>query len=93
VFWIAFKMLVGNRGKYIGMVLGITFAALLIGQQSGVFCGMMWLTTSRIRDLQDADVWGVDGNVESIDDITPLREADLYRTRGVLSVGQPFRPY
>ena len=30
MFWIAFKMLVGNRGKYVGMVLGITFAALLV---------------------------------------------------------------
>ncbi|MFH1418348.1 MAG: hypothetical protein ABII12_08710 [Planctomycetota bacterium] len=28
MFWIAFNMLVGNRGKYVGMVLGIRFAAL-----------------------------------------------------------------
>jgi len=33
VFWIAFKMLVGNRGKYAGTVLGITFAALLVEQR------------------------------------------------------------
>jgi len=30
VFWIAFKMLVGNRGKYVRMVLDVAFAALLI---------------------------------------------------------------
>jgi hypothetical protein len=33
VFWIAFKMLVSNRGKYVGMVLGITFAAVLVEQR------------------------------------------------------------
>lgn len=38
-------MLIGNRGKYVGMVLGITFAALLIGQQSGV-PGGAWLCGS-----------------------------------------------
>jgi hypothetical protein len=87
LFRIAFKMLVGNRGKYIGMVLGITFVALLIGHQSGVFCGIMWLTTSQIRDVQDADIWVMDGNVEYIDDIKPLRETDLYRVRGASGIG------
>jgi hypothetical protein len=33
VFWIASKMLVGNRRKYVGTVLGITFAALLVEQR------------------------------------------------------------
>lgn len=93
MFWIAFKMLTGNRGKYLGMVLGITFAALLIGQQSGVFCGIMWLTTSLIRDVQDADIWVMDGNVEYIDDIKPMRETDLYRVRGVPGVAWAVRLY
>lgn len=86
-------MLVGNRGKYVGMGLGITFAALLIGQQSGVFCGIMWLTTSQIRDVQDADIWVMDGNVEYADDIKPVREADLYRVRGVPGVAWAVRLY
>ncbi|MBN2561919.1 MAG: FtsX-like permease family protein [Phycisphaerae bacterium] len=93
MLWIAFKMLVGNRGKYVGMVLGITFAALLIGQQSGVFCGIMWLTTSQIRDVQDADIWVMDGNVEYIDDIKPMRETDLYRVRGIPGVAWAVRLY
>jgi putative ABC transport system permease protein len=87
VFWIAFKMLVGKRGKYVGMVLGIVFAALLIGQQSGVFCGAMWLTTGQIPDVQDADIWVKDGNVAYIDDIKPLRETDLHRVRGASGIG------
>ena len=32
--WIAWKMLTGNQGKYLGIILGIAFASLLIAQQS-----------------------------------------------------------
>ena len=38
--WIAWKMLTGNRGKYIAIILGIAFASLLIAQQSSIFCGL-----------------------------------------------------
>ena len=33
--WIALKMLTGNQGKYLGIILGIAFATLLIAQQIG----------------------------------------------------------
>ena len=39
--WIALKMLVGDRAKFFGIVLGLTFAALLITQQGSIFCGLM----------------------------------------------------
>ena len=39
MFWIAWKMLIGNRVKYLGIVFGVLFAALLIAQQSSIFCG------------------------------------------------------
>ena len=31
--WVALRMLTGNRGKFFGIILGVTFAALLIAQQ------------------------------------------------------------
>jgi hypothetical protein len=33
VFWIAFRMLVGNSGKYVDMVFGITLVALPVEQR------------------------------------------------------------
>jgi putative ABC transport system permease protein len=39
--WIALKMLTGNQGKYLGIILGIAFATLLIAQQTSIFCGLM----------------------------------------------------
>lgn len=84
--WIAWKMLTGNRGKYVGIILGVMFASLLIAQQASIFWGLMLLTTSQIRDIQGADVWVMDRNVEFIDDIKPLADTDLYRIRGVSGV-------
>ena len=49
MIWIAWKMLTCNTGKYIGIISGITFSALLIAQQSAIFWGLMLLTTSHVR--------------------------------------------
>ena len=79
-------MLIGNRGKYLGIILGIAFAALLIAQQSSIFCGLMSLTISQIKDVHGVDIWVMDKNVEFIDDIKPLSDNDLWRVRGVSGV-------
>jgi putative ABC transport system permease protein len=75
--WIAWKMLTGNRGKYLGIVLGIAFAALLIAQQASIFCGLMSMTVGQIRDVTGVDIWVMDRNVQFVDDIKPLSENDL----------------
>ena len=84
--WVALKMLTGNRAKFFGIILGVTFAALLIAQQASIFCGLMLLTSSQIRDIQGADIWVMDSNVQFIDDIKPMSEVELYRVRGVTGV-------
>lgn len=84
--WVALKMLTGNRAKFFGIILGVTFAALLIAQQASIFCGLMLLTSSQIRDIQGAEIWVMDANVQFIDDIKPMSEVELYRVRGVAGV-------
>jgi putative ABC transport system permease protein len=91
--WIAFKMLTGNRGKYLGIILGIAFATLLIAQQASIFCGLMLQTSGQIRDIQGADIWVMDPNVQFSDDIKPLSDSDLYRVRGVPGVSWAVRLY
>jgi putative ABC transport system permease protein len=91
--WVAIKMLTGNRGKYIGIILGVAFAALLISQQASIFCGMMLLTTSQIKDIEGADIWVMDPNVRFVDDVKPISENDLYRVRGVEGVAWAVRLY
>ena len=91
--WIALKMLTHNRGKYLGIILGITFASLLIAQQASIFCGVMLQTCGQIYDIQGADIWVMDPNVRFIDDIKPLSDNDLYRVRGVEGVAWAVKLY
>jgi putative ABC transport system permease protein len=81
--WIALKMLVGDRAKFYGIVMGLTFAALLITQQGSIFCGLMLRTAGQIYDITGADLWVMDANVRYIDDVKPMLESNLYRVRGV----------
>jgi putative ABC transport system permease protein len=86
VIWIAWKMLVGNRVKYLGIVFGVVFAALLIAQQASIFCGLMSLTVSQIRDVEGAEIWVMDANVQFVDDTKPLSDTELFRVKGVSGV-------
>lgn len=93
MYWIAFRMLVGNPGKYLSIVLGIAFSSLLISQQASIFCGLMRLTVSQVRDVHDAAIWVMDPNVQFVDDLKPMSENELYRTRGVPGVLWAVRLY
>src|SRR4051812_37975765 len=84
--WIALKMLVGDRAKFFGIVLGLTFAALLITQQGSIFCGLMLRTAGQVSDITGADLWVMDRSVRYIDDVKPMLESNLYRVRGVEGV-------
>ncbi|MGE5609641.1 MAG: ABC transporter permease [Bacillota bacterium] len=83
---VALKMLVGDRGKYIAIILGIVFASMLMTQQMAVFVGLMARTFSFVSDLGQPDVWVMDPKVQFIDDIKPLQDTELYRVRGVEGV-------
>jgi len=79
-------MLMGDRGKYLGLIMGLTFAALLITQQSSIFTGLMTRTYSFIDDLSQPDIWVMDPKVQFIDDVKPLQDTQLFRVRGVQGV-------
>jgi putative ABC transport system permease protein len=83
---IALKMLVGDRAKYIGIIVGLMFASLLITQQSAIFIGLMARTFGAVTDLAQPDIWVMDEKVQFIDDIKPLQDTQLYRVRGVEGV-------
>ncbi len=91
--WIAIKMLTGDRAKYLGIIAGITFAALLIAQQASIAIGLLLRTTAHIQDITDADIWVMDPNVQFIDELKPLSENDLHRVRGVPGVAWAVRIY
>lgn len=83
---IALKMLMGDRGKYLGIVMGLTFASLIMTQQPAIFVGLMSRTFSFISDLGLPDIWVMDKKVQFVDDIKPLQDTELYRVRGITGV-------
>lgn len=82
---IALKMLIGDRAKFIMLVSALSFSALLITQQSSVFCGLMMWTTATIRNT-NVPIWVVDRNVEQANDVKPLRDTDVTRVRSIPGV-------
>ncbi len=84
--FVAIKMLVGDRAKYLGIIMGLTFASLLITQQLAIFNGLMTRTYNAITDLGLPDVWVMDPKVQFIDDVKPLQDTQLYRVRGVSGI-------
>ena len=86
MFYIAFRMLVGDRGKYLGIILGISFASLIMTQQPSVFLGLMARTYSYISDISLPDIWVMDPEVQYVDDSKPLISTELYRVGSVEGV-------
>ncbi len=83
---IALKMLMGDTGKYIGIVMGLTFASLIMTQQPAIFLGIMSRTYSFITDVGLPDIWVIDPKVQFVDDIKPMQDTELYRVRGISGV-------
>ncbi len=84
--FVALKMLVGDRAKYLGIIMGLTFASLLITQQAAIFVGLMTRTYGALTDIAQPDVWVMDPKVQFIDDIKPLQDTELFRVRGIEGV-------
>ncbi|MBI4581396.1 MAG: FtsX-like permease family protein [Planctomycetes bacterium] len=83
---VALMMLVGDRAKYIAIIMGIVFASMLITQQEAIFCGLMARTISAITDLGLPEIWVMDPKVQFIDDVKPLQDTQLTRVRGIEGV-------
>lgn len=81
--YVAVRMLVGDRLKYIGLVAGLTFASLLITQQASIFAGYADRTIAFLMDTPHADLWVMDPQNEFTEDRKPILDSSLQRVRGV----------
>jgi putative ABC transport system permease protein len=86
VNFVAFKMLTGDRAKYVGMIFGLFIASFLIIQQMSIFCGLMSRTFGFLTDTNQPDLWVMDPKVQFIDDVKPLQDTQLLRVRGIEGV-------
>ncbi|MCB1115159.1 MAG: ABC transporter permease [Chlamydiia bacterium] len=80
---LSLKILIGDKAKFIGIILGLSFASFVIVQQAAIFIGLMARTFGFITDTSQPDIWVMDEKVQFIDDVKPLRDTQLYLVRGV----------
>jgi putative ABC transport system permease protein len=83
MYLVALKMLIGDKLKYIGLVVGLSFASFIISQQGGIFLGIMKRTYSFITDASQANIWVMDPTVQFVDDVKGMKETVLYRIRSI----------
>jgi putative ABC transport system permease protein len=83
MYIIALQMLFGDKGKYLAMVVGISFAALVMTQQPGIFVGLLSRTYSFVKDVSLPDIWVMDTGVQFVEEHKPIRDTDLWRVRGI----------
>lgn len=83
---IALNMLMRDKGKYFGIIMGVTLASMVIVWQGSIFVGLMSRTFAVISDMGDPDIWVMEEKVQFIDDTKPLQDTALNRVRGVEGV-------
>lgn len=85
MYSIALKMLMGDRAKFIILVIALAFSSLLMTQQGALFIGMLRWTTSTLLQFQ-VPIWVVNPRVEQLNETQPMRDIDLERVRSVSGV-------
>lgn len=84
---VALKILTGDRGKYLGLILGLTFTSFFMTQQPALFLGILNMAYGFMSDAGLADLWVMDSHVKYSRDIKPLSDTMIGRVRGVAGVG------
>ena len=78
-------MIFRDRAKHLTLVGGLAFCTLLISQQFGVFCGVMLLTASTLRNI-GAEIWVMDRDAQQVNQVIPMRSVEVQRVRSVTGV-------
>lgn len=86
MYYIALQMLFGDRAKYFAMVVGISFAALIMTQQPSIFVGLLTRTYSFVGDISAPDIWVMDPGVQFVEESKPMRDVELLKVRGIHGV-------
>jgi len=86
MFRIAIEMLVGDRTKYIALLLGITFTAFLMTFALSYFAGFMSEGFSLVNENPSADVWVMDSAVNSAEATINMSNSALDKVKSVSGV-------
>ena len=82
MLWLAFRMLLQERGRLVITLVGIVFSTVLTLVEVGIYFGMMGNATSVVRHT-DADIWVVSQNVPNFDFSQPFPAYRINRIRAL----------
>ncbi len=83
---LAFKMLIGNKASFIGVIFGIFLATLLISQQSAIFLGLVSRSYRTLTDIPSPNIWIMDPATESDERVRGMPEGNLDIVRSTPNV-------
>ena len=83
---IAIKMLVGNRAKYLGLLVGISFTSFLVAFALSYLAGFLTEGFALISENPQADIWVMDPAVNSTERTTNMPASALPRVRSIEGV-------
>ncbi|MBY0588832.1 ABC transporter permease [bacterium] len=83
---VAFKMLMQDTAKYLGLILGIVFATVLIAQQAGMAWSVILMSVNATTSKTEVDIWVMKPNVEFVDTPESMAEVCLSRVLSVQGV-------
>lgn len=86
MIYVALRMLLGDRAKYVGLIFGITFTSFLVTFAASYFAGFMTRGFALITENGRADVWVMDPAVNSAEQTTNMPWWALDRVRSVAGV-------
>ncbi len=86
MFAIAIKVLIEDKVKFIGLLIGIAFTAFLVTFAISYFAGFMTRGFALVSENASADVWVMDSAVNSAEATINMSDSVLYLVKSVTGV-------
>jgi len=93
MFRVAVEMLMGDKTKYIGLLVGITFTAFLMTFALSYFAGFMSRGFALVSENPSADIWVMDSAVNSTEATINMSDSALARIKSVSGVSNAMPLY
>jgi putative ABC transport system permease protein len=71
LFLVALKLLVNDKAKFYGLLVGITFSVFLIVQMTSMFAGVLQRSSSTVENV-GASIWVMDPAVNTVANTIPV---------------------
>lgn len=83
---VAFKMLIGNKAAFIGVIFGIFLAILLISQQSAIYLGLISRSYRIVTNIPEPDIWVIDPATQGEDLVRSMPKEYLQYVKSIPNI-------